>query len=40
MARLIPAILPFVWVSLIPLLVITYVPSLSLWLPRFIYGVH
>jgi len=40
MARLIPAILPFIWVSLIPLVVITYVPQISLWLPRMIYGVR
>jgi len=40
MAPLIPAILPFIWVSLIPLLVITYVPEISLWLPRMIYGVR
>ncbi|MFB3816729.1 MAG: TRAP transporter large permease [Candidatus Methylomirabilales bacterium] len=40
MTRLIPEILPFVWVSLIPLLIITYVPGLSLWLPRLIYGVR
>jgi C4-dicarboxylate transporter DctM subunit len=40
MTRLIPAILPFVWVSLIPLLAITYVPQISLWLPRLIYGVR
>jgi C4-dicarboxylate transporter DctM subunit len=40
MTRLIPEILPFVWVSLIPLLVITYVPQISLWLPGLIYGVR
>jgi C4-dicarboxylate transporter DctM subunit len=40
MTRLIPKVLPFVWVSLIPLLIITYVPELSLWLPRLIYGVR
>jgi C4-dicarboxylate transporter DctM subunit len=40
MTRLIPEILPFVWVSLIPLLIITYVPDISLWLPRLIYGVR
>lgn len=40
MTRLIPAILPLVWVSLIPLLVITYVPAISLWLPKLIYGVR
>lgn len=40
MARLIPAILPFIWISLIPLLVITYFPGISLWLPRLIYGVR
>jgi C4-dicarboxylate transporter DctM subunit len=40
MARLIPAILPFVWISLIPLLVVTYVPKISLWLPQLIYGVR
>jgi len=40
MAPLIPAVLPFIWVSIIPLLVITYVPEISLWLPRLIYGVR
>ena len=40
MARLIPAILPFIWVSILPLLVITYFPGISLWLPRLIYGVR
>jgi len=40
MTRLIPAILPLVWVSLIPLLIITYVPEISLWLPKLIYGVR
>jgi len=40
MARLIPTVLPFIWVSLIPLLVVTYVPQVSLWLPRMIYGVR
>ncbi|MFA5028506.1 MAG: TRAP transporter large permease [Candidatus Methylomirabilota bacterium] len=40
LTRLIPAVLPFVWISLIPLLVITYVPQISLWLPRLIYGVR
>jgi C4-dicarboxylate transporter, DctM subunit len=40
MTRLIPAILPFVLVSLIPLLIVTYVPQISLWLPRLIYGVR
>jgi C4-dicarboxylate transporter DctM subunit len=40
MTRLIPEILPFVWVSLIPLLVVTYVPEISLWLPSLIYGVR
>lgn len=40
MARLIPTVLPFIWVSIIPLLVITYVPAISLWLPRLIYGVR
>jgi C4-dicarboxylate transporter DctM subunit len=40
MAKIIPPILPFIWVSLIPLLVVTYVPQISLWLPRFIYGVR
>jgi len=40
MTRLIPEVLPFVWVSLIPLLVVTYVPQISLWLPRLIYGVR
>jgi C4-dicarboxylate transporter DctM subunit len=40
MTRLIPEVMPFIWVSLIPLLIITYVPELSLWLPRLIYGVR
>ena len=40
MAKIIPPILPFIWVSLIPLLIVTYVPQVSLWLPRLIYGVR
>ena len=40
MAKMIPPILPFIWVSLIPLLIVTYVPQVSLWLPRLIYGVR
>jgi C4-dicarboxylate transporter DctM subunit len=40
MAKIIPPILPFIWVSLIPLLIVTYVPQISLWLPRLIYGVR
>ncbi|MEI8189286.1 MAG: TRAP transporter large permease [candidate division NC10 bacterium] len=40
MAKIIPPILPFIWVSLIPLLIVTYVPQVSLWLPKFIYGVR
>ena len=40
MDKIIPSILPFIWVSLIPLLIVTYVPQVSLWLPRLIYGVR
>ncbi|MCX5735754.1 MAG: TRAP transporter large permease [candidate division NC10 bacterium] len=40
MAKISPPILPFIWVSLIPLLIVTYVPQVSLWLPKFIYGVR
>ena len=40
MTKLMRPILPFIWVSLIPLLIITYVPQISLWLPRLIYGVR
>jgi C4-dicarboxylate transporter DctM subunit len=40
MTKLMRPILPFIWVSIIPLLVITYVPKVSLWLPRLIYGVR
>jgi hypothetical protein len=38
MTKLMRPILPFIWVSLIPLLVVTYVPQISLWLPKLIYG--
>ena len=31
-------VLPFIWISLISLLLITYFPEISLWLPRLIYG--
>lgn len=31
--RMVPAVLPFVWVTLAALLVITFVPQISLWLP-------
>jgi len=40
MTKLMRPILPFIWVSLIPLLVVTYVPQISLWLPKLIYGVR
>jgi C4-dicarboxylate transporter DctM subunit len=40
MTKLMRPILPFIWVSLIPLLIVTYVPQVSLWLPRLIYGVR
>ena len=40
MTKLLRPILPFIWVSLIPLLVVTYVPQISLWLPKLIYGVR
>jgi len=40
MTKLMRPILPFIWVSLIPLLVVTYVPQVSLWLPKLIYGVR
>jgi C4-dicarboxylate transporter DctM subunit len=32
-------VLPFILISLISLLLITYIPEISLWLPRQIYGV-
>jgi C4-dicarboxylate transporter DctM subunit len=40
MTKLMRPILPFIWVSLIPLLIVTYVPQVSLWLPKLIYGVR
>jgi len=30
--------MPFILMSLIALLIITYVPEISLWLPHMIYG--
>ena len=38
MLRLSKAVLPFILISLISLLLVTYVPEISLWLPRLIYG--
>jgi C4-dicarboxylate transporter DctM subunit len=32
--KLTPAVLPFVWLSLITLLVITFIPQISMWLPN------
>ncbi|HZU05220.1 MAG TPA: TRAP transporter large permease [Chloroflexota bacterium] len=36
--RIFPGLVPFIIVDLAALLVITYVPELSLWLPRLLYG--
>jgi C4-dicarboxylate transporter, DctM subunit len=36
--RIFPGLVPFIIFDLIALLVITYVPELSLWLPRLVYG--
>jgi len=36
--KLSKAVLPFILVSLVALLLITYVPDISLWLPRTVYG--
>ena len=38
MKRIFPGLVPFIIFDLAALLVITYVPELSLWLPRLIYG--
>ncbi len=38
MKRIFPGLVPFIIFDLVALLVITYVPELSLWLPRLIYG--
>jgi len=35
--ELLPGCVPFFWVSLIGLAVLTYVPEISLWLPRLLY---
>jgi C4-dicarboxylate transporter DctM subunit len=31
--KLVPAVMPFIWVSLITLLLVTFIPEISLWLP-------
>ena len=36
--RVTRGVLPFIWISLITLILITYLPEISLWLPRLIYG--
>ncbi|HHX95628.1 MAG TPA: TRAP transporter large permease, partial [Clostridia bacterium] len=36
--RLSKAVLPFILLSLITVLLITYIPDISLWLPRQVYG--
>jgi C4-dicarboxylate transporter DctM subunit len=36
--RVTRGVLPFIWISLISLILITYFPQISLWLPRLIYG--
>ena len=36
--RIVPGLVPFFFVELAALLVITYIPELSLWLPRLVYG--
>jgi C4-dicarboxylate transporter DctM subunit len=36
--RIFPGLVPFIIFDLAALLVITYVPELSLWLPRLVYG--
>jgi C4-dicarboxylate transporter DctM subunit len=38
MKSILPGLVPFQIVNLAALLVITYVPELSLWLPRVVYG--
>ena len=32
------ALMPFIWMSLIALFLTTYIPQLSLWLPRLLYS--
>ena len=36
--RLSKAVFPFILLSLITVLLVTYVPDISLWLPRQVYG--
>jgi C4-dicarboxylate transporter DctM subunit len=37
MTRMIPAIIPFFFVSLIALLIVTYVPAISMFIPKLVY---
>lgn len=38
MRKIVAGLMPFIWASLIALLLTTYIPQLSLWLPRLLYA--
>lgn len=38
MKTIFKGVMPFIFISLIALAIITYIPAISLWLPRLIYG--
>jgi C4-dicarboxylate transporter DctM subunit len=38
MRKIVAGLMPFIWVSLIALFLTTYIPQLSLWLPRLLYS--
>lgn len=38
MTKVTKGILPFIFISIIALIIVTYIPEISLWLPRQVYG--
>jgi len=38
MRKIVTGLMPFIWVSLVALFLTTYIPWLSLWLPRLLYS--
>ena len=38
MRKIVAGLMPFIWMSLIALFLTTYIPQLSLWLPRLLYS--
>jgi TRAP-type C4-dicarboxylate transport system permease large subunit len=37
MRKIVTGLMPFIWVSLVALFLTTYIPWLSLWLPKLLY---